>query len=432
MTDKVDSRLKRKSRWSLILRIGLALVGLFGCYRFSVGAAKVGISRLWLTLAIVQSRVEPADRAVRLTPKDPEAHYTRALELVNLQRLDEAVAELKQATQLRPYHYYQWLDLGVTLDRLGNQADADRALRESIRLAPNFAQPHWQLGSFLYRQGRYQEAFEEMRLGAKTDPALVEEMLNLGWVAASGDVGRFEALIQPETGKPHLELARFLAKQGKGPESARQVREAGQPRDEEERRLVHETISTLLGLGSFSEALDVWSLSHPSSGVGKGKVLNPDFVDPILADDPGFGWQLGVAPNVLVSIDPAGPTQRTRSLRIEYSGETSTTSPVIDQLVLLGSKGHYSLSFMARTEKLVSGGPPVVVVSEAGGKSPRTLDQSNALSSGSADWTVYTVDFSTEETSSNIVISLQRLPCNQSPCPVFGKLWLSGFTIRKI
>jgi hypothetical protein len=430
MTDKVDSHLKRKL--SLILRIALALVGLFGCYRLSVGAAKVGISRLLLTVAIVQSRVEPADRAVRLTPKDPEAHYTRALELVNLQRLDEAVVELKQATQLRPHHYYQWLDLGVTLDRLGNQADADRALRESIRLAPNFAQPHWQLGSLLYREGRYQEAFEELRLGAKADPALVEEMLTLGWVAVSGDVGRLEALIQPESRSIHFQLARFLAKEGKGAESARQVREAGLPRDEEERNLIRETLSALLALGSFSEALDVWSLSHPSSGVAKGKILNPDFVDPILADDPGFGWQLRNTPNVLVSIDPAGPTPSTRSLRIEFSGESALATPLIHQLVLLDSRGHYSLSFMARTEKLVSGGPPVVVVSEAGGESPKTLGQSSALSSGSADWTGYKVDFSTQETNSSIMISLLRLPCTQNPCPVFGKLWLSAFRIGKI
>jgi len=431
MTDKVDSHRKRKFGWSLLLRLALALVGLLACYGLSVRAATVGIARLLLTMSIAQSRVEPADRAVRLTPKDPEAHYTRALALVNLQRLNEAVAEFKQATELRPYYYYQWLDLGVTLDRLGNQTDADRALRESIRLAPNFTQPHWQLGGLLFREGKYEEAFAEMRLGAKSDPALVEGMLSLGWIAADGDIERFEALIQPESRKTRFELARFLGQQGKGTESASQLKEVGQPRDEEERKLVRETISAFLALERFSDAFDVWSLIHPGSEAGKGKVMNPDFVDSILADDPGFGWQIRNPPNVVVSIDPAGPTRSTRSLRIEFSGETSMTSPVIDQLVLLDSKGHYSLSFMARTEKLVSGAPPVVVVSAAGDNSSKTLGQSNALSSDSAGWTAYSVDFSTEERTLGIVIGVRRLLCNQVPCPIFGKLWLSQFSLEK-
>src|SRR5438552_10089755 len=123
-------------------------------------------------LAIIQSSVEPADEAVIVTPTDPEAHYTRALSLVNAERLDEALGELQQATRLRPHHYYEWLDLGVTFDQLGNQEAATDAFRESVRLAPYFAQPRWQLGSLLFRQGRYQEAFVELRLGAKSNSNL--------------------------------------------------------------------------------------------------------------------------------------------------------------------------------------------------------------------------------------------------------------------
>jgi len=89
----------------------------------------------------------PVDLAVRITPSDPEAHYTRALELVNFQRLEDAAAELQEAVRLRPHHYYEWLDLGVTLDRLGNQSAAENAVRESIRLAPFFAQPRCSLAA---------------------------------------------------------------------------------------------------------------------------------------------------------------------------------------------------------------------------------------------------------------------------------------------
>src|SRR5256885_1072901 len=134
MTKQVDSKLKKTIGWREVLRFALAFVALFGCYRLIVASATAGVSRLFSTSAIIQANVGAADVAVRLAPGDPEAHYTRALSLVNLRRLDEAVLELKQATFLRPYHYYEWLDLGVTLERTGDQPAAMLALKESVRL----------------------------------------------------------------------------------------------------------------------------------------------------------------------------------------------------------------------------------------------------------------------------------------------------------
>src|ERR1700686_3831968 len=308
MAEIVNPRLKGKIRWRTVLRLSLALLGLFFCYRLIVESASTGVSRFLSTLAIIQARIEPADEAVRITPSDPEAHYTRALALVNLDRLREAVDEFQQATRLRPHHYYEWLDLGVTLDRLGDQTGADAAVRESIRLAPFFAQPRWQLGNLLYRQGRYEEAFAELRLGAKSNPSLVEELMELAWVAADGDVGTIEALVQPPSRRSHLELAYFLASRGKGSDAVRQVKEAGELGDEVERALLHRTISGLLAAQLFSDAYDAWATTHipavDSSAKGPDQVLNRDFVEPIMQNDPGFAWKVSPIPSVGISIAP--------------------------------------------------------------------------------------------------------------------------------
>src|SRR6185503_13015231 len=161
MVDTTESPMKRRPAWRHVVSLLLALLAWFACYRLIVDAATVGVSRLLQTSAIIESALEPVDKAVRLTPDDPEAHYTRGLTLVNLERLDDAVVELQQATRLRPHHYYQWLDLGVTLDRLGDHTGAKAALTRSVQLAPNFAQPRWQLGNLLFREGQYDEAFIE-------------------------------------------------------------------------------------------------------------------------------------------------------------------------------------------------------------------------------------------------------------------------------
>ncbi len=436
MADIVDSRLKEKRGWpGVVLRVSLALLGLFCCYRLIVDSATAGVSRLLQTTAIFQSKLGPADMAVSLTPKDPEAHYTRALALVNQERLGDAVAELQQATRLRPHHYYEWLDLGVTLDRLGDQTGSVAALRESIRLAPFSAQPRWQLGNLFFRQGRYEEAFAELRLGAKSNPTLFGGMVELAWIAANGDVETMERLVHLESTRAHLQLASFLAKQRQGADAARQIKEAGKPQDSQDRAIIHQTIAVLLAAEQFSDAYSAWAVTHnltnDSSPNGVGHFLNGNFLEPIMQNDPGFGWQLAVVPNLTASIDPTEPYPGSRSLRLDFGGDSPPGNRLIHQLVLLQPNSRYSLSFMSMAENLVSGGPPVIVAMTATSENAKVLSQSEPLSPGTSGWYTYKLKFSTDANTSAVIIALQRLACHQSPCPVFGKLWLGGFSLVK-
>ena len=146
---------------------------------------------------------------------------------------------------------------------------------------------------------------------------------------------------------------------------------------------------------------------------------------------PGFGWQLVPAAKVGVSVDPSGPTPGVRSVSVEFSGDGAPGIPLIHQLVLLQPKTRYSLSFMARADSLVSGGPPVIIAFDAAGNPPKVLGQSKPLSPGTSEWSAYQVDFTTDENTAAVTIALQRLACSQSPCPIFGRLWLSRFSLVK-
>ena len=85
----------------------------------------------------------------------------------------------------------------------------------------------------------------------------------------------------------------------------------------------------------------------------------------MVRSDPGFGWQLGVVPNVSISIDTTGPSKDTRSVCLQFAGDNPPGSQLIQQIVLVSAKTNYSLEFKARADSLVSGGPPVIVVSDA-------------------------------------------------------------------
>jgi tetratricopeptide (TPR) repeat protein len=431
MADAVDSRLKRKLGWRQVLRFLLALVALLFCYRLIADSARAGASGLLTITSFIQSAVGPADLAVRLAPGDPEAHYTRALELVNAERIGEAVDELRQATRLRPHHYYQWLDLGVTLNRVGDQAGAVAAVRESVRLAPRFAQPRWQLGNLLFQQERYQEAFAELQLAARSNPNLFEQLLELAWLASNGDVTKFLAFSQPETKSNLFSTGRFLAVKERWSESAKEAAAAGDPEDEVERALLHQTITRLLAARQFSEAFLAWSASHRSGHAGEGGFLNGEFNDSIVQDDPGFGWQLQSQPNVSAAIDSLGPASGGRSLVLIFSGDSSPQVPLLQQLILLPHDSLYSLSFMSKTQDLVTGGPPLIAVFDMSGTSSKILAQSSPLPSGTSQWSASELQFSTGPQTSAVLITVQRSPCPQNPCPIFGRLWLGAFHLTK-
>jgi Flp pilus assembly protein TadD len=398
-----------------------------------VDAAGAGISRLLQTSSIVQSAVQPADVAVRMTPADPEAHYTRALALVNLQRLDEAVIELRKATELRPHHYYEWLDLGVTLDRMGDHEGAITSIRESVRLAPFYAQPRWQLGNLLFRQGEIAESFDQMRQAVKSDPDLFSGMGTLAWAAANGDSAAAEDLARPENRRSHFELALMFSRQGASASAAQEIRRAGEPEDERERYLLYDIVKNLLDSHEFADAYDIWRTTHPSlsANAKAGDIINGSFVDPVIQDNLGFGWQSILPRTAVMAIDPSGPASGTRSLRLEFGGDIAAGTELLHQLVLTQPNSHYLLTFTTKSEELVSGGPPVFLAVDESKIPAKIIGQSTTIPTATTSWTENHLDFYTDEKTSAVRITLQRLACTQLPCPIFGKLWLSGFSLVK-
>jgi hypothetical protein len=427
MTDAVDSPHKRKLGWRQVLRFLLALVGLFLCYRLISDSARAGASGILTVTSFIQSTVGPADMAVRLAPGDPEAHYTRGLELVNAERVEESLDELRQATRLRPHHYYQWLDLGVTLDRVGDQAGALAALRESVHLAPRFAQPRWQLGNLLFEQRQYPEAFAELRLATRSNPNLFEQTLELAWIAANGEVATFQEFTQPDSKRSLFYMARFLAIKGQWMEAAKSAAAAGDPDDELDKSLLHQTTERLIAAHQFSEAFRAWSATHKASKSNENGLMNGDFTEPIVQDDLGFGWQLPSQPNVSAAIDLNGPASGTRSLVLQFTGDTNPKSALVQQLIILRGGSRYSLRFVLKTQELVSGGPPVVAVTDISGDSPKILAQSPPVSPGTSQWETSEVQFSTGDQTAAVLLTIQRAPCAENTCPIFGRMWLSEF-----
>ena len=398
-------------------------------------AGRAGSSSLLSSYAAASNQIAAADAAIRLSEGDPDANYLRATILGANNDLIGAITEYNRAVSLRPDDYVLWLSLARARSLNNDTAGALAASREAVRLAPYYAQPRWQLGNLLLRAGERDEAFKELRMAAASNPSLLPAVIDLAWQLSQGDAQFVKQSIQPQTPETYLALAQYFRKRGVAVEAIGMYVSAGDIGKQDRGSY----ISELIVAKRFQEAYALWSINLPANSSNPFAVIHDaGFEQESDLDEPGFGWWAGKkVQTISLSLDTANPKEGKASLRVEFSGESDPAVPIISQLVLVEPNSRYQLHFAARSESIVSGGLPRVAVVDAGNKeSPGAAGSSKDSQAiaipETSRWQDYSIDFSSHETTGAVQIILQRARCNESPCPVFGRLWLDNFSFRKL
>jgi len=171
----------------------------------------------------------------------------------------------------------------------------------------------------------------------------------------------------------------------------------------------------------------------PDGRVSDTRIYDGGFEEPITVGPPGFGWQItpSVA-NVTMSVDTNERHDESRSLRIDFRGNSSAKSPLLTQLVLVKPQTHYRLSFAALSKDFVSAAAPTVTITDASEQKAAVLAELQPLRSDVAGWRDFAMDFNTSAQTQAIVITIARQSCASDPCPAFGTLWLDSFSLKSI
>jgi tetratricopeptide (TPR) repeat protein len=85
------------------------------------------------------SALQSFDHALVLDPKLDRAWYGKALSLIKLHKLDEAVAALLRNTELQPMSPYGWYQLAHLYHRLGQTDSVKKVIRKLSGFEPNVA-----------------------------------------------------------------------------------------------------------------------------------------------------------------------------------------------------------------------------------------------------------------------------------------------------
>lgn len=390
-------------------------------------SARAGLASLLYTFAASTRQPVAANVAVKLSPDDPEAHYLRGAIFEADGNLDAAITEYNEAIARRPDDYVLWLGLAQAQELNGQPQVAIAAAQQAIRLAPHYAQTHWQLGNLLVRSGRTEEGFRELRLAGSSNPKLLLPTIDLAWQLSGGNVQFVLQAVQPATPVAHQAVAEHFKKRGRMADAIAVLRSASSV-DRDYRRV---NLEELLAAKRYVEAYALWSIGRTGSEAVSPSMSDPGFEQERRLDEPGFDWRTeNKAETILLTLEPANPKEGKASLKVEFRGDSPPATPIISQLVLVEPNTRYQLNFSVRTESLVSGGLPLIRIVDP--VTNEVLGQTNSFSETAVNWQEYFVEFTTKETTGAILVVLQRQRCANDACPIFGGLWLDNFSLRKL
>ena len=126
--------------------------------------------------------LEAYQKALKLTPQDPEAQASVGDTYLTLGRFAEAAAAYEQTVRLQADNAGAYSNLGYAYDKLGKVTESINALRNAVRLNSNDAIAFNNLGASLYKAGRYQEALDAFNNAVRLAPNDADALNNLGAV----------------------------------------------------------------------------------------------------------------------------------------------------------------------------------------------------------------------------------------------------------
>jgi len=151
--------------------------------------------------------LELAEQGLQARPDDPALLRLAGRCNLELDRLDQAMGQLRKLVQLSPDDAEAWHDLGEAAIEQGALPEAVEAFRQVVRLQPDDTTNLVDLGHALYDLGHADEA---IKLG-HVDEAI--ELLTRAVTLEPGQLGTLRSLVEMHLRLDRLQEARELSRQ---------------------------------------------------------------------------------------------------------------------------------------------------------------------------------------------------------------------------
>jgi hypothetical protein len=306
-------------------------------------------------------------------------------------------------------------------------------LRRAIALAPSYAYPHWYLGNLLLRNGRYDEAFAELRSASEAEPELRPQQFNLTWEIYSNDPEALKNAVGQSSGA-RANFALYLLTQKRYDEGLRLWNSMSSEEKKANRQTGESIVSTLKNDVRFHDAVQVWNeIASERNRVELGQIFDGSFEHAVsFGPDNLFGWQVKGAPQMRVGLDENKSNGGARSLRMTFQVRGNLESINVLQFIVIQPQTEYDFEFYVSTEKLETGSAPRVQIVDAA--TGADLLTTSPAPNGTNDWSRINYSFKTGEKTEAVILKIVRVSCGtkETPvCPIFGSVWYDDFSIKR-
>lgn len=384
-----------------------------------------------------ESSLRVAQMAVSLAPDDPLTHWRLAQVSQRLLPLDQqaqAISEYEKAVNLSPNDYRFWMALGTASEQAGDAAKAEQALKQAVALAPAYAYPRWYLGNLLLRNGRYDEAFAELRLASQAESELQPQQFNLIWEIYNSDPEGLNKAVG-DSPMARAEFGMYLLGRQQYEEGLRLWDSLSAGEKRANRKSGEAIVTSLIRAFRYHDAMRIWNdiTVNDRFRAAAGRVFDGGFEDAGgYGGETVFGWQVGPVPQVQVGIDQVKSHSGSSSLRLLFHVRTNIENINISQLIPVEPNTEYDVEFYVSTEKVETGSPPLVQVSDP--TTSAVLVASAPASNGTSDWNRVMLSFKTGDKTEAVTIRIARPSCGteEAPiCPIFGTVWYDDFSFKR-
>lgn len=186
----------------------------------------------------IEDAIAETERALQLDPKLVQAHVNLIILYGRMGDRGKAEEHYQAAVSLNPNQFPgAYYNYGVLLLGEGKLDEADKAFRRALEINPSYADAHNNLGTLLERQGKLEEALAEYRKAVEEKPDFRQAQFNLGRIlvnqqAYQEGIQHLQQTLQPVDANTPAYLYALGAAYGRAGDQANALRYLRQAREQ--------------------------------------------------------------------------------------------------------------------------------------------------------------------------------------------------------
>ncbi len=341
----------------------------------------------------------------------------------------KAITEFQRAVKVDPRSEDYWMDLASAYDADGNTAGAEDAYAEARKAYPTSAMVDWNYGNYLLREGKQQQAYDEIRRAVRGDHNLLTLAMSRLW-HSNPDVNQLiEHVIPPDVDSYFTALDFFSRLNEVQPGLAVWKRLVALKQPIALAR-TYNFFFILLHSDDSEDTLHVWNDAVAAAGTPGLAVRGDSLVsDGYFANsfpNGGLGWTWQTQPGAAINFDDSTPDGKGRSVRLDFNGGVNVDIQQPSQYVAVQPGRTYHFHAAIRTTEISTDSGMRFWISDPfrGGINLQSDDLT-----GTHPWTDVDLDVTTTPRTHFLSIRLLREPSKRFDNKLSGSVWIADVSL---